>query len=171
MNRPSMSVARPRPTPAAEAVSILLRVVLFSLLWWVMMEGRPGGLPVAAATVAAATIVSRLLWPPGEWRIHPLRLLAFIPWFLWNSLLAGVDVAWRAFHPKMPMHPEIIEIDLDGDEQSTILLAWTVSLIPGTACVRITPGRATLHVLDSRRPYRRKLEILRQRIAGLRPAH
>jgi len=150
-----------------ELPSLVLRSLGFSLWWWVMTGSGTDGGPVAVAVILAAVVVSRMLWPPRQWRINFLQLIVFIPWFLWNSLLAAIHVAWRAFHPRMPLHPELIEIDLRGNEQSAILLAWTVSLIPGTACVRLKPGRAVIHVLDSRSPYREKLRVLCQRLDRL----
>lgn len=150
-----------------ELPPLVLRLFLFGLLWRVMIGSGHGGGMVAVAVILAATLVSRVVWPPRQWRINFPQLLVFIPWFLWNSLLAGIHVAWRAFHPRMPLHPELIEIPLREDEQSAILLAWTVSLIPGTACVCLKPGRAVIHVLDSRSPYREKLRVLSHRLDRL----
>ena len=145
----------------------LYRAGIFSLLWWVLLEGAGGGLPVAALFVAAATVLSLILWPAREWAFHPAEVLTFIPWFLWNSLLAGIDVSWRAYHPRMPLNPGVIKIDLNGSEQQAVVFSWTVSLIPGTACIELTPHRATLHLIDRHRRYQKKLDQLLLRIDKL----
>ena len=52
--------------------------------------------PSACSPASAATWVSLRLLPPASGRLRFGALLALLPHFLWESVLAGVDVARRA---------------------------------------------------------------------------
>ncbi|MES9944702.1 MAG: Na+/H+ antiporter subunit E [Candidatus Thiodiazotropha sp.] len=46
---------------------------------------------------------------------------------------SGLDVAWRAFHPRMPITPELIVYPLRlPPGLPRVILVNTVSLLPGT---------------------------------------
>ena len=72
----------------------------FFLLWLVLLQSvKAGDLAVGLVATVCATWASLHLLPPGVGEVHMLRLATFLPHFLWQSLLAGVDVARRAFAP------------------------------------------------------------------------
>ena len=157
-------------TPArssAVAGSLLLRAAGFAILWWVLAEGRLEDPWVIAVCLGAALAVSAWISPirPGVWR--PLGILRFVPCFLIWSVQGGIDVARRAFHPAMPLRPEILTWTLRGSRRQSILLAWIVSLLPGTAAVSLENGMLRIHVLDSRLPVRKTLRDLERRVAAI----
>ncbi|MBE0509552.1 MAG: Na+/H+ antiporter subunit E [Chromatiales bacterium] len=47
-----------------------------------------------------------------------LGWLRFIPFFLLQSLLGGIDVARRAFHPRTPLSPTLIRYPLSLSESA-----------------------------------------------------
>lgn len=67
-------------------------------------------LVVGATAVASAVIISVTLVPPLG--LVGREVMGVVPFFLWHSLNGGVDVAWRAFHPRLPITPELIEYPL-----------------------------------------------------------
>ncbi len=157
-----------RPFPSAVTLqAVALRTAGFSLLWWILAEGRFEDLGFIIGCVAVAVTVSVCLWPPGAWRCRPLGLIRFVPYFLWRSLQGGIDVARRAFAPSMPLQPEVITVPLGSSESQNLLLTWIVSLLPGTAGIRLEEDNLKAHVLDSRLPVRRNIEELRDRLARL----
>lgn len=98
--------------------------------------------------VAAATWLSLHLLPPQR----PLRLfrfLALLPGFLWRSLLGGVDVAWRAFHPRMPLNPGWAAVPSDLPDGGKVALGAEFSLMPGTLVAGTRDGRLLVHMLDA----------------------
>ena len=85
-----------------------------------------------------------------------------------RSLLGGADVAWRAFHPGMPIAPDFIEYPLrlpPGLPQ--VFMANTVSLLPGTLSAALDRSVLKVHVLDSRRGVLTELETMERSVARM----
>jgi multicomponent Na+:H+ antiporter subunit E len=74
--------------------------------------------------------------------LKSLRLAFYIPWELWQIVLANIDVAYRVLHPRMPIDPLIIEFEttLRG-EFSLVTLANSITLTPGTITILVEPER------------------------------
>lgn len=131
---------------------LVLRAGFFAFLWCVLAERDPWReWPLAVGAIAAATAASVVCWPAGRFHLRAGAMLRFAPWFLWQSLRGGIDVARRAFDPRMPLRPALVELSLRTPNGfSHVVLAWVLSLLPGTATVRAGDGWLTVHVLDER---------------------
>jgi multicomponent Na+:H+ antiporter subunit E len=143
--------------------TVVSRALLFSLLWWALTDGMVEAWWIGAPAVAGAVIISVMLVPPSGlvWR----EVMGFIPFFLWHSLKGGVDVAWRAFHPRMPISPELIEYPLRlPPGLPRVILVNTVSLLPGTLSAELAGRVLKVHVLDSPGDFPDELEALEQRV-------
>lgn len=143
-----------------------LRLVLFALLWWVITEGRLDSWPVGVPVVLMATWVSmnRL----AELPISIKGMLQFIPFFLWRSLYGGVDVARRALHPGLPISPGMVEHRWRLPAGfPRVLMANTVSLLPGTLSMELNERQLRVHVLDQTASFANELTIIEQRVAKL----
>src|SRR6185312_2568100 len=73
--------------------------------------------------------------------------------FLWDVVVASVQVGWLAVRPRLP-RPEATTVQLESD--SDLLEPWTalaVSLVPGSLSVDADAHDRTLtiHVLDAER--------------------
>lgn len=96
------------------------------------LEGLYPDLAVGALAAAWATWVSLRLLPPDPGRIRWAALARLAIHLLWHSIVAGVNVALKAFHPRLPLN--------------TGFLAYRVGLPPGTArsvfgaCSSLMPG-------------------------------
>lgn len=147
---------------------VLVRLGLFGLLWLVITEGRPGSWVVGLVFVAAATWLSLALHQSPGWRLRPLGLLRFVPYFAWYSLRGGVDVAWRALHPRMPLNPGLLEYQLRlPTPAARVFLAGVLSLLPGTLGARIEGPRLIVHALDLEQNLPEALAELEVRVADL----
>jgi len=129
----------------------LLRLGILLAVWWILSGSSSDwwfGLPLAI--VAAA--VSLWLTPPGRFLLRPHRIPGFAAFFLWQSLLAGWDVAKRTLSPALPLNPEILRIPMALPPGApTWWLMLTISLLPGTLSVRLHQDRILeVHCLDSR---------------------
>jgi multicomponent Na+:H+ antiporter subunit E len=150
----------------------LLRLVLLLLVWWILSGSATDwwfGFPLAA--VAAA--VSLWLTPPSVHRLRLHRIPVFAAFFLWQSLLAGWDVARRTLSPRLPLRPEVLSVSLHLPAGApTWWLMLTVSLLPGTLSMRLHPQHILeLHCLDARLDvagHIRETEIQIGRLFGLR---
>jgi len=81
--------------------------------------------------------------------LNPVRifwLLAYIPYFLWQIILANLDVAYRVIHPQLPIRPGIVKVktSLKTDMAKTCL-ANSITLTPGTMTVDIKDDVLYIH--------------------------
>jgi multicomponent Na+:H+ antiporter subunit E len=130
------------------------RGAMFLVLWAIFTLGNPADLPAGILTAVAATWVSLHLLPPTEARLSLLALTTFALRFFRQSVLAGVDVAWRALDPRLPLRTGFVTCPSqlpDGPARSAFCAIE--SLLPGTLPVGRDPSGALLiHCLDTDQP-------------------
>jgi multicomponent Na+:H+ antiporter subunit E len=126
---------------------------LFAL--WIVLIGsvQPVDLGVGALAVALATRVSLQLLPPAAGRVRLGALALRLPRFLWQSLCAGVDVARRAFDPRLPLAPGFVE-HRTGLPRGVARNAFATitSLVPGAVPVDDVDAVLVYHCLDTAQP-------------------
>jgi len=122
--------------------------------FWVLLIGfKPVDLVVGVAAAAAATWTSLVLLPPGEFRLRLAGLPRYALRFLWQSVVAGVDVARRAFAPGLPLRPGLVSYASRfprGARRNAF--ASLTSLLPGTLPVRDEAQGLLYHCLDTGQP-------------------
>lgn len=121
---------------------------------WVLLIGiDPLDLGVGVIAAAAATWTSLRLLPPTT---HPVRLTA-LPrlalTFLWQSVSAGVDIALRAFAPRLSLAPGfVLHRTRYRRGPARNAFASISSLLPGTLTVRDDEQGLLFHCLDTGQP-------------------
>jgi multicomponent Na+:H+ antiporter subunit E len=80
-----------------------VRLSAFLILWLVLDGVKPAGLLIGMPAAALSAWINLLLFPPSRGRPRLMALLSLGWHFLWSSVVAGVDVAIRAFHPRLPL--------------------------------------------------------------------
>jgi multicomponent Na+:H+ antiporter subunit E len=130
------------------------RAAAFLGLWLVLAGADPAGLPVGAMAAILATWASLRLLPAGTWRPRPASVARLVLRFLRQSVVAGVDVAWRALDPRLPLRPGFVIYPARLPPGATRDVFCTLtSLLPGT--VPAGPdetGSLVIHCLDARQP-------------------
>jgi multicomponent Na+:H+ antiporter subunit E len=145
--------------------SFLLRFAIFAAGWMVLVGGQQiSDIWFVILFVAATTVISIYTIPPGQWLLRPLGVARFVPYFLITALQGGWDVARRVFFRTVPIDPDFITIEHDRDPQKTLVLAWVISLLPGTASTVITEETIVVHVLDKKLPVTEEILELKNRI-------
>lgn len=143
------------------------RLALFVVIWLVLTEGDPGGWAVGAVTAGAACLMSLRLLPPGPHTVRFSGVFSLLPGFLLRSLIGGVDVAWRALHPRRPLDPGWFSYPLHlPPGAARVALGSEVSLMPGTLAAGSDGGRLYVHCLDRTKPVEAMLAEEERRIAG-----
>jgi multicomponent Na+:H+ antiporter subunit E len=135
-------------------LTALWRGTGFFLLWMLLMQsGNPADLGIGLFASVGATWVSLHLMPPAEGGLHFGRLIALLPHLLGESLLAGIDVARRAFDPRLPLRPGLVSCPLafpPGFARNTF--ATITSLLPGSVAAGEVDGVLVYHCLDISAP-------------------
>ncbi len=80
------------------------------------------------------------------------RFFRYIPWLLYQVLVANIHVTWLSLHPRMM---ELIDPQIMGfkstlsSDVSLVTLANSITLTPGTITVYVSVyGDVTFHVID-----------------------
>lgn len=145
---------------------ILRRGALFALVWLIVVEGELSSLWIGVPAVLVTTMASIVLCSPVTLIWH--ELLRFVPFFLIHSLMGGVDVAWRAIHPRMPIAPHLVEYPIRlPPGLPRVFMANTVSLLPGTLSANLSSSYLEVHVLTDRKDAMSELRKLERRVAAL----
>jgi multicomponent Na+:H+ antiporter subunit E len=134
----------------SESRSWFVRTAGFLGFWLILFGFSPADLVVAVLAAFAATWVSLRLLPPGKFRLHPVALTELVLLFLYKSMVAGIDVAWRALDPRLALRPGFIiyHTNLPPDATRNAFCTET-SLLPGTLpCGSDEKGELIIHCLD-----------------------
>ena len=140
--------------PASATRAALARgAALFAI--WLVLRGTlaPGDLAIGLIASVAATWVSLRLVPADRGHLRYGALIAFVPHFLWESVVAGVDVARRAFSPRMPIRPGFVTYRC-GLSRGLARNTFTTitSLLPGSVPAGEADGAIVYHCLDTSQP-------------------
>ncbi|HTN99054.1 MAG TPA: Na+/H+ antiporter subunit E [Microthrixaceae bacterium] len=128
---------------------------LVSAAWllgmWVAVSGSytPGSIFGGLVAVAAVTLLFRR--PDSaepEHRVRPLMLIRYLGHFLYELVLANIEVARAVIQPKRVLHTRgILEIPLPRSSKLVgAVLANAVSLTPGTSIIEVAEDPPSFHV-------------------------
>ena len=134
--------------------ALAVRALLYFALWIVVDQStKPANLVVGLLASAVATWASVKLLPPASGGVRLGQLLMLLPRFLWQSLVAGTDVARRAFAPRLRLQPGFVDYPVGlprGAGRNAFELI--ASLMPGSLPSGETEDTIQFHCLDTRQP-------------------
>ncbi len=111
-------------------------------------------LAVGLLATAAALWVSLRLLPPSPRRIRYWQLIRLVAHVLWQSMVAGLDVARRVFDPRLPIKPGFLAYPVripEGPARSSF--GALTGLVPGTLPVGVDEDDSLVyHCLDMEQP-------------------
>ncbi|MFZ0623073.1 MAG: Na+/H+ antiporter subunit E [Pseudolabrys sp.] len=140
---------------------VLARLVGFFAFWVIIAGTNPADIFVGVLAAIIATSVSLRLLPPGTIRLRPIVLAKLVLRFLYQSIGAGVDVAWRALDPRLPLRPGYVvyRSRLPPGTMRNAFCTMT-SLLPGTLpSGSDESGSLIVHCLDETQPVIEQLEV------------
>jgi multicomponent Na+:H+ antiporter subunit E len=146
----------------------LARALWFMALWIILMpSAKPADLGCGLVAAIVATHMSLRLLPPAAGRLRFGALLIFVPHFLVQSLLAGIDVARRAFHPRLPLRPGTVVYRVGFPPgMARNEFAIITSLLPGSIPIDETEEGLVYHCLDVELPIVEQMADEERRLAG-----
>jgi multicomponent Na+:H+ antiporter subunit E len=131
-------------------MAIAWRSAAFLGLWLVLAGADPAGLLFGLPAAALATQASLRLLPPSGRTIRPWPALRLGFGVLRASGAAGLDIALRALHPRLPLSPGMVAVPLGlppGPARDGFRLI--ASLQPGALPAGLDgKGRLVVHTLD-----------------------
>lgn len=116
------------------------------LVMWLALNGFERWLLGLLTSLAGGALAAWLaVRAPAT--VAPLQVPVFAAFFLSESLKGGVDVAWRALHPALPIEPQFgrFRLDLPRGQPRTLMVS-VLSLMPGTLSAELLDGGRTLVV-------------------------
>lgn len=81
--------------------------------------------------------------------IHLIRGgIRYIPWLVWQIILANIDVTKRILRPKVDVSPQLIEVETSQKtDLGRVIYANSITLTPGTVSIRVHEDRILVHAI------------------------
>jgi len=138
------------PEPAGARLRPLARILMFALLWLILAGTDPTSWIIGVPAVMLAAVYARRLAgaPPAD--LSAPGIVRFVPYFLWQSLLGGLDVARRVLRPRLRIAPGFHRYPLRlTNPAARVFFLDSVTLLPGTLSADMREGVIELHALDA----------------------
>lgn len=133
---------------------VLLRLILLTSLWFLLVGGNSASLVVGIVVIPLAIGLSLIIVPASSanFRIRLPGILRFIPYFFYQSIYGGWDTAKRALNPGLPIRPARItyQLKLLSQNASRRFFMNVVSLMPGSLSITLNDvaGTVEIHALN-----------------------
>ena len=76
------------------------------------------------------------------------KFIVYIPWLLWEIILANVEIAYLVLSPKPLVDPQIVRFKNDlKTDLGIVTLAHSITLTPGTVTVDANREEFVIHVI------------------------
>jgi len=132
-----------------QTLTILNRLAIFAVLWVVLTGGAVDALPYGAVAAVAATGLSLWLYAADLPHVVVWRAARFLPRFLVQGVIGGIDVARRAVDPRLPVTPGWVDLPLSSrHDAANVLLGGVVSILPGTLAAGPGGDAMEVHALN-----------------------
>ncbi len=129
------------------------------LALWVVLSGRFDTFHLSLGVISCALVSffsGDLLFPHAPHPRQTLRLWwrfpLYVPWLLYQILLANLHLLYLTFHPRMPelIDPYLVRFRSDlKNELALLTFANSITLTPGTITVRVSlDGDFVVHAID-----------------------
>ncbi|OQY44749.1 MAG: protein MnhE [Desulfobacteraceae bacterium 4572_87] len=141
---------------------VLSRILTFIALLclWVILSGKFDGFHVGLGLISCAIVTAfsgDLLFPQsntgGLFRRF-IHVIQYIPWLLYQVVVANLHVLYLVFHPRMMelIDPQIIRFDSTlKKELSLVTFANSITLTPGTITMYVSVnGAFQVHAIDQK---------------------
>ena len=129
-------------------------VLLFGA--WVLFSGHLDAVHLSYGVVCSALVAAMsydLLFPQTATPVAPaavLRLIAYVPWLLWEVVLANFHVVYLILRPSA-VRSQVIRFrtKLQSD-LAKVTLANSITLTPGTITIQLDDDEFVVHALSDK---------------------
>jgi multicomponent Na+:H+ antiporter subunit E len=124
-------------------------MILWLLLTWTL-DRQFVIIGLVSSLIASLVFYDFFIVKEPSRKLSPRRLgwlIAYIPKFTYEIILANLDVAYRVLHPKMPINPGIVKVNTKLKRDTAITaLANSITLTPGTMTVDCDEDEGYLYI-------------------------
>ena len=129
---------------------------LIMLGFWILLSGKFDLFHLTLGVISSALVsflsADLLMYEQGRNRIATgVRFLLYLPWLLYQIVLANLHVTFLALHPKMKdrIDPTIVTFKTKlTTDIAKVALANSITLTPGTITVRIEDQVFYVHAIS-----------------------
>jgi len=138
--------------------TIILTLLL--MIFWLLLSGHYDLMHISFGVFSVILVMlmnyplRRRLFAMEEERSATLsfsrlqRLSFYIPWLLWQIVIASVQVAWVVLHPRCPIDPALLRFKTKlRNVSSKVILGNSITLTPGTITLEIEEDEFLVHAL------------------------
>ncbi len=126
-----------------------MRLVVFAFAWGLFTGWEAASWVVGVPAVCVAAWLSVALRPPGWVRLSVWGLIRLFPYFVWQSIRAGGDVAVRALRGPAAIDPIVRRVPARlPDTIARVMVANVTTLLPGTLAVDVEGDDYVIHALN-----------------------
>ncbi len=130
---------------------IATSIIVFA--FWILLSAHFDRFHVGAGVICALIVAyashDLLFTGTGNHTLtKTVRFIAYLPWLIYQIVLANIDVAKRALSPRMPIDPRVVTFKtmLKSDVARTAL-ANSITLTPGTVTIDIVDDVFYVHAI------------------------
>lgn len=148
--------------------SVLFRFLLFSIVWSILTSSNAESWIIGFPAIVCSVFLSLKLSPPSHVSLSFIGICSFIPFFIRQSALSGIDVMRRALSRPLAVNPGLVSYTTFLPEGSArIFFVNTISLLPGTLSADLQGSKVTVHTIDRNLAIWANMQNLELRIAIL----
>ena len=137
-------------------------VAVFAALWALLSGGAVNSWVVGLPAVFITAWAAARLQAGSSWDFSFIGLFRLLPFFIFESLRGGIDVASRTLAPKVRIAPGFSTYNTQLKKlQARVFFANCICLLPGTLAADWQGEQLTVHLLDNKQdptPQLRRLE-------------
>ncbi len=128
-----------------------LFVVLLAV--WVLLSGQFTALHLGAGALFSLLItyiaIRKGITDPKGMPVNVLgTIVTYWPWLFYKIVMANVDVAYRVWHPRLPISPRFVNVPYTTKtDLGSVLYANSITLTPGTVTVAVDKRELLVHAL------------------------
>ena len=135
----------------------IIQTVLLTA-FWLIMSGHYDLMHISFGIFSVILVllinhsIRRHIYTLGEHsdalKLSLVRLTYYIPWLLWQIVVASLQVAYVVLHPKCPVDPALLRFKTRlGNSSSKVILGNSITLTPGTITLDIQRDEFLVHSL------------------------
>lgn len=131
---------------------VLTAIIMF--VFWMLLSGEFSFVLILSGIISSILVSYMshdLLTGTVNIKLGTIRIIRFIkylPWLLWQIVLANIDLIYRTLHPRMPIDPRIISFKNEyKTDMGMVTLANSITLTPGTVTIEVNKDEFIVHAL------------------------